>query len=314
VFDVSHMGKLVLTGPGAVAALNAVLVNDLDRIGAGQAQYSMLLNESAGVVDDLIVYRLDDEHLRIVPNAANADRVRDVLRAALPDDVRIEDRHAQEGILAVQGPDSRVLLQRAGLLGVDDELPYMAATSAQVGGHPVLVCRTGYTGEHGYELIAAAGLLAPLWAELTTGAAPCGLGARDTLRTEMGYPLHGQDLSPSITPLEAGLSWAVGWDKPSFVGRSALLAQRESGRPRALRGLLVEGRGVPRPHMSVLGADGSPVGQTTSGTFSPTLRTGIALALVDPGLTFGDEVSIDVRGRPVAARVVRLPFVASSPK
>jgi aminomethyltransferase len=314
VFDVSHMGKLVLTGPGAVAALNAVLANDLDRIGDGQAQYSMLLDDSGGVVDDLIVYRIADDAVRIVPNAANAAAVRDALLAALPADVRVDDRHEAEGILAIQGPDSRDVVVGLGLLDRDRELPYMAFTTTQHAGEPGVLCRTGYTGEHGYEVIIGVSAIRQLWAAVAERATPAGLGARDTLRTEMGYPLHGQDRSPTITPLEAGLSWAVGWDKPAFHGREALLAQRAAGRPRALRGLRVEGRGVPRPHMPVLRPDGTPVGQTTSGTFSPTLRTGIALALVDPGLAIDDEVVIDVRGRAVAARIVRLPLVGSSPK
>jgi aminomethyltransferase len=190
----------------------------------------------------------------------------------------------------------------------------MTFTSAEVTGTPAVVCRTGYTGEHGYEVIIGVEALPALWAQVAERATPCGLGARDTLRTEMGYPLHGQDLSTSITPVEAGLSWAVGWDKPEFMGREALLAQRASGRPRALRGLLLEGRGVPRAHMAVQRPDGSAAGETTSGTFSPTLKAGVALALVDPALTFGDEVAIDIRGRAVPARVVRLPFVVSSPK
>jgi aminomethyltransferase len=314
VFDVSHMGKLVLRGPGAVDALNTLLANDLGRIGTGQAQYSMLCNASGGVVDDLIVYRFADDLVRIVPNAANAATVRDALIDGLPQGVHVEDRHGQEGILAIQGPDSARVVERLGLL-VTDDLPYMAFTTGEFESEPVVVCRTGYTGEHGYEIIAGSEVLPQLWASVVmAGAVPAGLGARDTLRTEMGYPLHGQDLSPSITPVEAGLSWAVGWDKPAFLGREALAEQRLSGRPRALRGLLVEGRGVPRAGMAVSRPDGAPVGRTTSGTFSPTLRAGIALALVVPELTIGDEVAIDVRGRAVPARVVRLPFVASSPK
>jgi aminomethyltransferase len=315
VFDVSHMGKLVVTGTGAVGALNALLANDLDRIGAGQAQYSMLLDDAGGVVDDLIAYRVSDDEVRIIPNAANAAAVRDALRAGLDAGVTVEDRHEAEGILAVQGPRSRDVLADLGLLGPGDDLAYMAFTAAAAfHGSPVLVCRTGYTGEHGYEVVAGVDVLPALWAEVAERAAPCGLGARDTLRTEMGYPLHGQDLSRSITPVEAGLSWAVGWDKPAFPGHAALLAQRAAGRPRALRGLRVEGRGIPRPHMAVVRADGSPAGETSSGTFSPTLKVGIALALVDPALTFGDEVAIDVRGRAVPARIVRTPFVDSSPK
>jgi len=315
VFDVSHMGKLVLSGPGAVTALNDLLANDLQRIGAGQAQYSMLCNDAGGVVDDLIVYRFADGLVRIVPNAANAAAVRDALGAGLPGEVALEDRHEQEGILAIQGPDSTAVVRRLGLLADGADLSYMAFTTGAFESHPAVVCRTGYTGERGYEVIIASDVLPALWAAVVAaGATPAGLGARDTLRTEMGYPLHGQDLSPTISPLEAGLSWAVGWDKPSFVGREALLAQRVAGRPRALRGLLVEGRGIPRAHMAVTRTDGGPAGETTSGTFSPTLKAGIALALVDPGLTFDDEVRIDVRGRAVPARVVRLPFVGSSPK
>ncbi len=314
VFDVSHMGKLVVSGPGAAAALNRILANDLDRIGAGQAQYSMLCTDAGGVVDDLIVYRLGDDVVRIVPNAANAAKVRDALVGGLPEDVTLTDLHEAEGILAIQGPGSREVMLGLGLLASGEDLPYMAFTIAEFSGTTAVVCRTGYTGEHGYEVILGVQVLPALWEQLAGLATPCGLGARDTLRTEMGYPLHGQDLSPSITPVEAGLSWAVGWDKPEFVGRAALVAQRAAGRPRALRGVLLEGRGVPRAHMAVLHADGAPAGETTSGTFSPTLKAGVALALVDPALTFGDEVAIDIRGRAVPARIVRLPFVESSPK
>jgi len=314
VFDVSHMGKLVVTGPGASAALNGILTNDLDRIGSGQAQYSMLCNAAGGVMDDLIVYRLGPDELRVVPNAANAAAVRDALAAGLPAEVKVEDRHDAEGILAIQGPASREVMVGLALLRADQHLAYMAFAPAEFAGAPVLVCRTGYTGELGYEVILPVEVLAELWAAVAARATPCGLGARDTLRTEMGYPLHGQDLADSITPVEAGLAWAVGWDKPEFAGRAALVAQRAQGRGRALRGLLLEGRGVPRPHMAVTRADGGAVGETTSGTYSPTLRAGVALALVDPALTFGDEVTIDIRGRAVAARVVRLPFVESSPK
>jgi aminomethyltransferase len=314
VFDVSHMGKLIVRGPDAAAGLNAILANDLDRIGPGQAQYSMLCNEAGGVVDDLIVYRIDDDEVRIVPNAANAAAVRDALVSALPAAVTVEDRHDTEGILAIQGPGSRALMVGLNLLGPDDDLPYMAFTTARFAGLPAVVCRTGYTGEHGYEVIIGTAAVPELWSAVSAHATPCGLGARDTLRTEMGYPLHGQDLSPSISPVEAGLAWAVGWDKPAFAGRTALVAQRAAGRPRALRGLLVDGRGIPRAHMPVTGPDGAAVGETTSGTFSPTLRAGIALALVDPGLAVGDEVAIDVRGRAVPARIVKLPFVGSSPK
>lgn len=314
VFDVSHMGKLLVMGPGAAAELNRVFVNDLDRIGGGQAQYSMLCNDSGGVVDDLIIYRIDDHEVRIVPNAANAAAVRDVLAAALPPMITVTDLHDREGILAIQGPDSRRVLVSLGLLVDGDDLNFMGFRVVHRQGEPIVVCRTGYTGEHGYELIVRSESLPSLWEQVVAVATPCGLGARDTLRTEMGYPLHGQDLTAEISPVEAGMSWAIGWDKPAFPGRAALVAQRAEGRSRALRGLRLTGRGVPRPQMHVLDAKGHRTGITTSGTFSPTLRTGIALALVDPALTFGDDVAVDIRGRAVPATVVRLPFVDAAPK
>lgn len=321
VFDVSHMGKVAIHGPGAVAWLNTVLANDLDRITAGQAQYSMLLNDSGGVIDDLIVYRWSDDGAYVIPNAANAAAVLDVLRRSVPSDITIDDQHLTHGILAVQGPRSAEVLAALGL-PTDHDYMTMAMTRWQEA--PVVVCRTGYTGEHGYELIAPNEVLVDLWDALLgagapMGLVPAGLGARDTLRTEMGYPLHGQDISPSITPVEALLGWAVGWDKPDFHGRDAVSRQREQGPARRLRGLLALERGIPRPHMAVHRADGGDdplggavVGETTSGTFSPSLKQGIALALLDAAVSVDDEVVVDVRGRAARFRVVKPPFVQPS--
>jgi aminomethyltransferase len=184
------------------------------------------------------------------------------------------------------------------------------------------VCRTGYTGEHGYEVVAPVAVLGDLWDALLSGATsvgglPAGLGARDTLRTEMGYPLHGQDISPTITPVEAMIGWAIGWDKPEFAGREALLAQRSAGPRRRLRGLLSLDRGIPRPHMQVRAVSdsvlaGDVVGEVTSGTFSPTLKKGIALALLDTSVAVGDEVAVDVRGRESRFLVAKPPFVQPS--
>ncbi len=179
------------------------------------------------------------------------------------------------------------------------------------------MCRSGYTGELGFELIAPNSAVEQLWDELAgaaenVGGGLAGLGARDTLRTEMGYPLHGQDISPSITPVEAGMSWAIGWDKPTFGGREALVRQRESGPARRLRALRATQRAVPRSHMDVLSSEGATVGEVTSGTFSPTLKEGIALALVDASVSSDDEVVVDVRGRHVPFAVVKAPFVASN--
>jgi aminomethyltransferase len=194
----------------------------------------------------------------------------------------------------------------------------MTMRKAEFAGAPVIVCRTGYTGEHGYELVAPAEVLVPLWDALLErgkdlGVVRAGLGSRDTLRTEMGYPLHGQDISPVISPVEAMLGWAIGWDKPSFAGRDAVSAQRSTGPTRRLRGLLALERGIPRPHMQVLRGDSSDViGEVTSGTFSPTLKQGIALALLDSTVAIDDEVVVDVRGRPSRFRVVKPPFVTPS--
>ncbi len=314
VFDVSHMGKLVVGGPGAGDALNRVLTNDLRRISPGRAQYSMLCDESGGVVDDLLLYRLAEDRVLVIPNAANAATVREQLRAALPANVGLLDRHEADGIVAIQGPDSRSVMTGLGLLPEEADLDYMAFTSSAFRGGPLLVCRTGYTGERGYEVLIGSQGLTELWEAVTQVAVRCGLAARDTLRTEMGYPLHGQDLSTSVTPLEAGMAWAIGWDKPTFRGRAALVAQRESGPPRRMRGLLVEGRGIPRPGMAVLDDTGQRLGETTSGTFSPTLKVGIALGLLDPATAIGDQVFLDIRGRRVPARVVSPPFVSRSPR
>lgn len=320
LFDVSHMGKVRVHGPGAVAFLNLLLANDLERIGAGQAQYSLLCNEAGGVIDDLIVYRWADDELFIIPNAANAASVVTTLResaAATTAGVVVDDLHDEHGIIAVQGPRSRALIEALGLPADHD---YMTMVAARFADRPVVVCRTGYTGEHGYELVAPAETLGELWDALLAagaelGVVPAGLGARDTLRTEMGYPLHGQDIGPTITPVEALLGWAVGWDKPEFAGRDALAAQRAAPPTRRLRGLLALDRGIPRPHMVVRatsGADplgGAIVGEVTSGTFSPTLRQGIGLALLDASVSVDDEVVVDVRGRASRFRVVKPPFV-----
>jgi aminomethyltransferase len=302
-------------GPGARDFVNACLTNDLGRIEPGKAQYTLCCDRSGGVVDDLIAYLVGDDDVFLVPNAANTAEVVRRLTAAAPAAITVTGQHQDFGVLAVQGPRSADVLGR---LGLPSDQDYMAYADATYGGRPVRICRTGYTGEHGYELIPAWDDTPALWDALSDvvrelGGMPAALGARDTLRTEMGYPLHGQDLSLSISPVQARSGWAVGWKKDTFWGRDALLAEREAGPARLLRGLESLDRGIPRSHMQVLSPAGEVVGEVTSGTFSPTRRVGIGLALIsaDSGIEDGDEVEVDVRGRRSRVRVVRPPFVES---
>ena len=311
VFDVSHLGKARVRGAGAAAFVNSCLTNDLGRIRPGQAQYTLCCDESGGVVDDLIAYLYGDDHVFLIPNAANTAEVVRRLTAAAPDGITVTDEHRSHAVLAVQGPRSAEVLTKLGLPTGHD---YMSFDGATVNGAELIVCRTGYTGEHGYELVVGWDDAGAVWdALIEAGVRPCGLGARDTLRTEMGYPLHGQELSLDISPVQARSGWAVGWDKPAFWGRDALLAEKAAGPRRQLRGLEITGRGIPRGPMHVYEGE-NRVGETTSGTFSPTRKVGIALALVDTaaGLREGDPVEVDIRGRRVAATLVKLPFVTPS--
>ena len=312
IFDVSHLGKIVVRGEGAVEFLNSCLSNDLGRIGRGQAQYTLACDpETGGVVDDLIVYYRDDDHLLLVPNAANSAEVSRRLDAECPSGITVTDHHRSHAVLAVQGTRSDEVLQAVGLpVGHD----YMSFRLAPFEEHEVVVCRTGYTGERGYELVADSEVAPALWDALLSagephGILPCGLGARDTLRTEMGYPLHGQDISLDVSPVQARLGWAVGWSKPTFWGKEVLVAEKESGPRVTLRGLVAQGRGIARPQISVKVTQDLPVGFVTSGTFSPTLRKGVALALVNSQIQLDAEVLVDVRGRPEVFVVTKPPFV-----
>ncbi|MEI2718424.1 MAG: glycine cleavage system aminomethyltransferase GcvT [Candidatus Nanopelagicales bacterium] len=310
IFDVSHMGNLSINGEAAAEAANTVLTNDLARLQDGDVQYTLLCDESGGVIDDMLITRESVDRSLVVPNAANTAAVLQVLRGALGDSVA--DHSESTAIVAVQGPRSAAVLTS---LGLPTDLEYMTARAGEHEGHPVLVSRTGYTGELGFEVILASEGAPSLWEHLAEvpEVTPCGLGARDTLRTEMGYALHGHEISADISPVAAMLGWAVGWDKPEFPGREALVAERADPGGRRLRGLLMTGRGVPRPGMTVMD-DAGTIGVTTSGTFSPSLGQGIALALLDREVQPGDEVSVDIRGRAVGATVVKPPFVQSSPK
>jgi aminomethyltransferase len=316
LFDLSHLGKVEVVGPGALATFQALLSNDLAKVEVGRARYNLVLNDEGGIEEDLIVYRLGPERWFVVPNASNTGKVVATLRRAAHEAEVVEHAWC---FLGVQGPRA---LEVVGASFPDAlRLPFMGCAVTEHHGLPLVLTRSGYTGELGFELFTDADVAVDLWDGLMEGGAgfgiePCGLGARDVLRLEMGYPLYGQDLSPERTPLEAGLSWAVALDKGDFTGRDALLRQRERGLPRRLRALVTEDRRhIPRPHQRVL-ADGEVAGEVTSGTFSPTLERGIALAYLSPADAFepGSEVEIDVRGRRGPARVVRLPFVDRNPR
>ena len=315
LFDVSHLGKARVSGPGATDFVNSCLTNDLHRITTGRAQYTLCCDESGGVIDDLITYRVSDDEVFLIPNAVNSTEVVRLLQAAASDrapEVEVIDEHRSRAVIAVQGPLSGEVVAA---LGLPTELDYMAFVDTEWEGTPVRICRTGYTGELGFEVLPSWDEAGPLWDALAEQVraregALCGLGARDSLRTEAGYPLHGHELSVDLRPLEARCGWAIGWDKPAFWGRDELLRQKEAGPVRRMYALEVTGRGVLRAGQTVR-AGGRDVGVTSSGTFSPTLRTGIALAFVatDAGLKKGDEVVVDVRGREVPCRMVVPPLV-----
>ena len=311
VFDVSHMGSVWVRGPGALPALQGLLTNDLARIGPGRAQYTHLLDDDASVVDDLIVWWMGPEEFLVIPNASNTDPALAALEqaaAGAPGGADVEDVTGRRALLAVQGPEARRRL--AGLAPEAAAVAHfgVAATSLP-GGVTGSVGGTGYTGEDGVELFVPVEGAVDVWrALLAAGVVPAGLGARDTLRLEMGYPLHGHELGPGITPLQAGLGWVVGWDKPAFRGREALLAEKARGPHRRLAGILLADRQVPRAGCRVL-IDGEAVGEVTSGNVSPVLERGIALAFLPPGTEAGTAVEIDIRGRSASGEVVTPPFI-----
>jgi glycine cleavage system T protein (aminomethyltransferase) len=319
LFDLTHLGKVEVVGPGALGMLQRLVTNDLSRADVGDALYNLVLNEGGGVIEDLIVYRLGKERYFVVPNASNAPRVLRMLEEEKSDGPLHLMYHQDWCFLAVQGPESTNVM--AGLFPDATELGFMRCYEAEYHRRPVIVTRSGYTGEVGFELFTYQDVAEELWRELLgsvrrLGGGPCGLAARDVLRLEMGYPLYGQDLFEASTAFEAGLGWAVAMDKGEFRGRPALRRQQEEGLPSLLRGLRMhERRHIPRAHYPVFVGD-QLVGEVTSGTFSPELGTGIALAYVWPGdvVELGQEVEVDIRGRRGAATVVKPPFVDRSPR
>lgn len=304
VFDISHMGEFFVSGPGSAAWLDSLLTNRVAALSDGEAQYSLMLNERGGVIDDLIVYRLSPENFLLVVNASMIDEDAAWMKARLADGVKFENRSAELAALAIQGPKAGSVFEKL----FNSGMPAERNRVLQFGGG--FVVTTGYTGEAGFEWIMPAAEAASAWQRtLDAGAKPCGLGARDTLRLEMCYPLNGSDLSPDRTPLQAGLGFFVDLEKPDFVGKAALTAQKLAGLPSRLCALQVTEKAPPiRPHYPVW-VDGKPVSETTSGALSPSLGEGIALAYLPVEFSKpGQEVEIEVRGRRFRACVRKKPL------
>jgi aminomethyltransferase len=306
MFDVSHMGEVEVEGPGALAFLQRLLSNDVAAIEIGGAQYSCLCDERGGVLDDLFTYRLGGDRYLIVTNSANhkADLVW-LGRWSRDFDVAVRDVADRYVMLAVQGPHARGIVEA----GLGIELPArMRIATARIGNRPALVCGTGYTGEDGVELLINPEVASAVWTELLdAGAVPCGLGARDTLRLEVCFPLHGNDLGPDRNPIEAGLGWCCK-EETGFLGANAVARARAEGTAEKLVPFKIEGAGIPRQGNAVL-AGGEPAGIVTSGTFSPSLELGVGLAYVRADLAEpGIEIEIDVRGKRRPARVASKPL------
>ena len=301
MFDVSHLGTVRLAGPEAFEVLQTAFTNDLNKIGPGRAQYTHLLADDGSVLDDIIVWWHPDEDpvFDVMPNASNTDRVTDAIGGT--------DITAGRAVIAVQGPDARRRV--ATVFPAAAAVERFKVAGCSWNGTPVIVSGTGYTGEPGIEIAVPADTATSLW-EALAGAdiQPAGLGARDTLRLEAGLPLHGHELGPGITPLQAGLGWVVAFDKPAFRGRQALLDERARGPHRRLFGITTTGRRPPRSGCAVFAGE-VEIGSVSSGNYSPVLEHGIALAFLDPAVAVGDNIEVDVRGSRLAGSVVKLPFV-----
>lgn len=312
LFDVSHMGEIFVEGEDALSFLQFLTCNDVGRLKPGKCQYNLLLNEQAGVVDDLLIYQLEEKNFLLCVNAANIEKDFQWLQSHQQGHkVAIENRSEQYGLLALQGPLSETILQPLtdALLG---HLPGFHCIKTKIVGIPVLVSRTGYTGEDGFEIFASSSDLVPLWGGLLEAGGsqllPCGLGCRDTLRLEMAYPLYGHELTETISPLEANLGWVVDLKKPHFLGRARLVAQQEQGLSKKRVGFVVQGKGIARADYPLI-ARGEKVGWVSSGTYSPSLDKAIGCGYLPPSLSeIGSEVEVEIRDKRVQAKIVKTPF------
>lgn len=317
LFDITHMGEIYVTGKGAGGWLDGLVTNNLVGIPLGKVVYCAMCNEQGGVLDDMLVYRLGEERWLVVCNAANHDKVVSWLEERLPaKDVTLDDASFRTALIAVQGPDSRNLVTRLATLQSHADaicrLNFYSGLTVTAGGAEWLVSRTGYTGEHGYEIYLPNAAALSLWEELLDrgeelGVVPMGLAARDTLRFEVCYSLYGHELTEEVTPLEAGIGWAVKFKKGDYIGKDVLQQQKAAGVPRRLVGLAVQGRTIARQG-ATLYARGREVGRITSGTFSPTLKRPLALALVASGY-LADDLQVEVRSKSFPCRAVPIPFL-----
>lgn len=313
LFDVSHMGEIRVTGRDSFAFLQHLLSNDLSKLQANQAQYTLMCYPDGGVVDDLLVYKYADDHYMLVVNASNTFKDLDWLQKHVEGDVRLEDISEQTALIALQGPVALTIMKKLTEAPLEELRLFRFFPEVEAGGQTVMISRTGYTGEDGFEIYLAAEHAADLWEMLLEkgsdeGLMPAGLGARDTLRFEAALPLYGQELSSGISPLEAGLGMFVKLEKGNFIGREALAEQKQDGTRRRLVGVEMIERGIPRPHYPVFAGD-KQIGEVTTGTQSPTFKTNIGLALIDSAYAeMGTEVTVEIRGKRVKAKVVKTPF------
>lgn len=305
IFDVSHLGTLEVSGSDALIAIQSIFTNDLNRIAPGRAQYSHLLNESGGVVDDVIIWWIHDSLFHIMPNASNTKRVSNAL-ASFAGDLRYSDVTKERSVIAIQGPKSRKILEKTS--SELAEIQRFHVKQVEYNSSILTAAGTGYTGEDGVEISVPLSTAPALWEELIRhGAKPAGLGARDTLRLEAGLPLHGNELSPTISSSEANMKWVVAMDKENFLGKQAVEEELRTGLSRKLFGLKTNGRRPPRTGQVII-KDGKPLGEVTSGNYSPIFECGIAIALLDPKVSLGEKVMIQGRRNEEEATIVKLPF------
>ncbi len=319
LFDVSHMGEVMFSGKGTEAFLQKMLTNDVTRLQDGQAQYTLMCYPNGGVVDDLLVYRIHENLYMLVLNASNIDKDIDWLKQHLPDDVLLNNISEQTALIALQGPlAGSIMSKAAGTDALTELSSFTFVTDVKLYGAEVIISRTGYTGEDGFEIYCPAEQAGEIWKGLLAageddGLIACGLGARDTLRFEAKLPLYGQELSADITPLEAGLGFFVKLDKGDFIGRDILAEQKQNGVPRKLVGIELLDRGIPRSHYPVF-REGRQIGEVTTGTQSPTLKRNLGLALIEASSAeLGTPLEVEIRGKQLKAEVVKAPFYKRQP-